>query len=101
MSQNQQGEFYVALTELRASIEAKIDKVDERQRDDIAKIEEKNDKWQGEVREEFSDVKNRLTVIETQTATMKDVKKTGWDRVLAVAAIVVSVLTAIIIGMKP
>jgi hypothetical protein len=60
-----------------------------------------------ESREEFktlhtdmAEVKDRLTKIETQTATKDSVKKTNWDRILAAAAIVMSVITACILGFK-
>jgi hypothetical protein len=92
---NQHGEFYVALNELRTSIEEKIDRVDTRQREDIAKLESKNDKWQDEVRDEFSDVKQRLTVIETQVATRDSDKKGTWKTVGVVVAIVISILAII------
>jgi hypothetical protein len=96
-----QGEFYVALTELRTSIEAKIDKVDERQRHDIAKLEEKNDKWQDEVRDEFTDVKNRLTTIETKVATKEQIGDQMWIRYSGVIALLLSFGLLVVMIIKP
>src|ERR1700733_3876211 len=92
---NQQGEFYVALENLRTAIEAKIEKVDERQRDDIKQLEVKNDKWQDEVRDEFTAVKTRLKTIETKIAAKKKEKEknlkkfTGWISLFISACIAV------------
>jgi uncharacterized protein YlxW (UPF0749 family) len=85
---NQQGEFYVALETLRASIEDKIDKVDIRQREAISKLEQKNETWQNEVRDEFTDVKTRLTKIETQTSTADKIGKGRLEKLSVWVAIV-------------
>ena len=93
---NQQGEFYVALENLRTAIEAKIEKVDERQRDDIKQLEVKNDKWQDEVRDEFTAVKTRLTTIETKIAAKEEVKEKNFNHFTGWIALFISACIAVI-----
>jgi hypothetical protein len=91
----QRDEHIMNLVSEHLYIEAKIEKVDERQREDSKSLEVKNDKWQEEVRDEFTAVKTRLTTIETKLETKDAVKKNGWHAIGVWVAIVISILAII------
>ena|SRR5258708_40327526 len=81
-----QGEFLVAIEHLREDLKEHRAET----REDINALAVKTENWQDEVRLEFTDVKDRLTVIETQTATTEKSGDRTWARYSGVLALLIS-----------
>jgi phage shock protein A len=87
MTQSEE-QFAVALQNLREDL--KEHRLETRQ--DIKDLEKKTDEWHDEVRKDFTDVKKRLTTIETQISTKSDEKKFSTERMASWGAIGLVVL---------
>jgi hypothetical protein len=86
------GQFEMAIDQLREDIKER----DERQTKNIETLAVKTETWQDEVRHEFSEVKNRLTIIETQTATTEKAKSWGWERWTTLSVILVAAIECVV-----
>ncbi len=93
---NQQGDFNVAIQNLREDIK----EIRAESRQDIKDLETKTETWHKEVRGEFTDVKKRLDTIETQITTKADAKKFGAERMAAWGAILLVAVSVFSLGFK-
>jgi predicted nucleic acid-binding Zn-ribbon protein len=96
MGNQQQGEFYVALENLRQDLKEHRAET----REDIKSLEKKTDAWRDEVRGEFDDVKKRLGVIETQTALREQIKEKNWSHYSGIVALILSAVANVILYFR-
>jgi hypothetical protein len=91
--QNKNWEWIAVIDNLRKDIKSDIQQVRTENREDIKGLCEDSAEWHEEVRQEFSEVKVRLTIIETKAATREEDSGTKFAKWGSFAAIALSLIT--------